>query len=201
MSIIAFTGVMGCGKTTAARILCGYDLSFAKPLKEAVKILFLLTEDQLYTQAGKNTVDPRWGVTPREFLQWMGTDVIRKRFPGHWVQLMEHRIRGLHDRVGKQALITVDDIRFEDEAELIRKLGGVVVHIVGRKAEVEDHTADHKSEQGIMFMTGDEVIDNSGTTEELQGKLRRFTDYERTTSLSEEDYDAFIDHLTERNDD
>lgn len=201
MPIISFTGPMGCGKTTAARILCGYDLSFAKPLKEAVKILFLLTEDQLYTLVGKNTVDPRWGVSPRELLQWIGTDVIRKRFPGHWVRLMEHRVRGLQDRVGKTALITVDDVRFEDEAELIRKLGGVVVHIVGRKAEVEDHTADHKSEQGIMFMTGDEVIDNSGTTEELQRKLRRFTDYERTTSLSEEDYDAFIDHLTERNDD
>lgn len=166
-----------------------------------MKILFLLTEDQLYTLVGKNTVDPRWGVSPRELLQWIGTDVIRKRFPGHWVRLMEHRVRGLQDRVGKTALITVDDVRFEDEAELIRKLGGVVVHIVGRKAEVEDHTADHKSEQGIMFMTGDEVIDNSGTTEELQRKLRRFTDYERTTSLSEEDYDAFIDHLTERNDD
>jgi len=201
MSIVGFTGVMGAGKTTAANMIEGaIVLSFAEPLKSAVKILFALTDTQLHTLDGKNTVDPRWGISPRELLQYLGTDCIRNKFPGHWVKLMGHKIQQLQDKIGDEAIIAIDDIRFEDEAELVRSLNGTVVHVIGRKVTVGENLAGHKSESGIRFTEGDTVIDNSGTIPELKKKIWRLTEYEKDIPcMSEEDVEFYISFLKERN--
>lgn len=171
--LIAFTGPMGSGKTTAAKMLGEFVLSFATPLKQAAQILFLFEDKQLYTMEGKNTIDPRWDFPPREALQILGTECIRKHFPGLWEKRMRINLKRFD--LSRQ-LVLIDDCRFDSEAEMIRDCGGTVVHLVGRGEENE--FSGHKSEAGVTAVFGDHVIDNSGTLEELQRRLGRMLRYE-----------------------
>ena len=67
--------------------------------------------------------------------------------------------------------MVVTDIRFENEAAMIRELGGSVWHITGRQAELGG-AASHQSEAGVVFVPGtDLMIDNSGSIADLHVKL------------------------------
>lgn len=155
--LIAFTGPMGSGKTVAAEVCReqhkGVVLSFATPMKKCLKDLFNFEHNQLYTLDGKNSVDKRYGVSPRTIMQKFGTEFIRNTVPDLWVKLMEERI--WHYR--RDQNVFIDDCRFEDEAALIRRLGGTIVHIRGRCA----CESDHKSESGLHGMSSDITIINS----------------------------------------
>ncbi len=166
-SLIAFTGPMGCGKTTAANAVIKSQsycklISFGAPLKEAVMGIFQLTHDQVYTMEGKMTADPRWGMAPRDILQKFGTDAMRRTFPGVWVQRARQEISstGIH--------VVIDDVRFEDEAALVRELGGTVVHIGGRSLSATAEQHGHASEFGVEIADADIVINNAGTKEEFE---------------------------------
>lgn len=174
--LIGFTGPMGSGKTTAANMMKAIAqraghwpevLSFASPLKNAAMELFGFTEQQLYSLEGKEAVDHRWGISPREALQWLGTDVLRDRWPDFWVIIMRSRIQTERELGVKH--IFIDDCRFSNEAELIRKMGGKVVHLDGRRV-VSNHQG-HKSEAGVAMYGIDTVIDNSLTLPRLKSQL------------------------------
>ena len=80
--IIGITGKAGSGKDTVADYLVkNHDfikLSFAGILKQGMQILFNLSDDQLHHPLVKEKIDPRWGKSPRELMQWLGTDILRK---------------------------------------------------------------------------------------------------------------------------
>ena len=166
--IIGFTGPAGSGKTTLATSLkkelekgktlmeMRIDICpFAYPLKTALKFLFNFSNNQLYTLEGKEDVDPRWGVSPRKVMQAFGTEFIRKIVPGFWVLHMKMTIEKYHNA----DYILIDDVRFSDEAAMVRELGGVIVHILGRKqgkATLDISLIDpHASEQPLPILSGD----------------------------------------------
>jgi thymidine kinase len=168
--LIGFTGKMGAGKTTAAGMLTPNILSFAEPLKKAAKILFLLTDDQLYTTEGKARIDPRWGMTPRQILQHLGTNLMRAWIPGFWEKLMMEQLAQIDY---KNQVVAIDDCRFPQEADLIRSLGGQVVHVLGRSTMfATEEEANHESEQGLTMHWGDSVVNNSGTMGDLKRQIR-----------------------------
>jgi len=72
------------GKDTAADYLCSnYNFkkyNFADPLKEAMGKIFGFTHEQLYGNE-KEKIDPFWGITPREILQKMGTEIFQYEVP------------------------------------------------------------------------------------------------------------------------
>jgi hypothetical protein len=162
--VLAFTGPKGCGKTTAAEILVEYSwtlCSFAEPLKKCLKDLFQFSDEQLYTLAGKEAVDIRYGVSPRRVMQVFGTEFVRNVVPDLWVILMQENL------IKYTGNITIDDVRFEDEAALVRSFGGIVVHIVGRGT----YSKDHKSEAGVQIKEGDFCLQNTGTKTELKAEI------------------------------
>jgi hypothetical protein len=109
-----------------------------------------------------------WGVSPRVLLQRVGTDIFRDRLRevipemkvdgSHWIELMK---RGLPDGVG----VVIDDCRFEDEYDAIKKWGGVVIRV---ERGDEESDVEHESERGCPC---DFVIKNDGTKEELEGAI------------------------------
>lgn len=139
---IGFTGKMGSGKTTLAQYLSKeYGLtvvSFANPLKQVVQQLYDLSDDQLYG-GSKNIVDPRYGVSPRYLLQQIGTNVFRQWDPDFWVKVFERKYSNFENFV-------LDDIRFDNEADTIRKMGGIIIKVVSHKMSIN---SAHESERGI----------------------------------------------------
>lgn len=72
------------GKDTAANYLCSsYSFrkyNFADPLKSGIGQIFGLTYEQLNGDE-KETIDPYWGVTPRELFQKIGTELFQFELP------------------------------------------------------------------------------------------------------------------------
>ena len=81
--LIGLTGYKGVGKDTVADYLCAkygfIRLSFAKPLKDALAIIFGFTDEQLNGSL-KEVKDPYWQITPREAAQFVGTELFRIHF-------------------------------------------------------------------------------------------------------------------------
>jgi len=144
--------------------------SFADPLKYMAMSLFGLKEEQAYgSQEHKNQVVPhlRWEnmpgqargcrsgpMTAREFLQYLGTDVMRYIDKNVWVN------RCLKDIEEEQPILAViDDCRFPNEVAAIQAAGGKVIGLT-RDTEVED---SHVSENAFkeVWDDMDYILDNS----------------------------------------
>jgi hypothetical protein len=170
--LIGITGRMESGKSSAASALVDRGdfqvVSFAMPLKEMAATLLMsgfgysrLVVD--YHLGNKNKALPYVGVTMRHLLQTLGTDWGRNMIgPDLWVRSARERVVNLH----KTTHVVVDDVRFEDEAAMIREAGGLVIHL--RRERRLDYGLSHVSEAGISVGAKDVVIDNNGSIEDLR---------------------------------
>ena len=168
--LIGITGRAGAGKDTAASIIkqflySDYSLyTLAGPLKAGCSLLFGWTMDQLEDREFKEAIDPKWGFSPRRAMQLLGTEYGRTLREDLWVHMAQVQL----DSPLTTGLI-VTDVRFENEAEFIRKNGGTVVHISRPGATIAENT--HASEAGVKFADGDVRIDNSGSFDDLRDAL------------------------------
>ena len=106
----------------------------------------------------------------RHAAQKLGTEWGRNLDENIWLKLAEVKIKALQE-LGDPVVVT--DIRFENEAAMIRNLGGYVIHLQGRKAEL-GKLESHPSERGIVFVAGDTIIHNGGTIQQLGDNLEGF---------------------------
>jgi hypothetical protein len=183
MRIIAFTGKAGCGKDTAANILVdnyGFTkMSFAASLKDAVSSIFSWPRDMLegITQESREwreQKDEWWSnrlsmeITPRKILQTWGTDLCRDKFHQDiWIASLEKKLIDLHNNSN----IVITDCRFENEAAIIRKLGGKIIHIQ-RDIDNTQETLKHSSESGLNLTPTDIMVFNKGTLEEFEFAIK-----------------------------
>ena len=69
LQLIFLSGYNRCGKDTLANHLStqyGFThMKISQPLKDSLKVLFNLTDDQLENDS-KDEIDTQWGVTPRD---------------------------------------------------------------------------------------------------------------------------------------
>jgi hypothetical protein len=133
--IIGICGLIGSGKGTVADFLVeqrGFTkISFADRLKDGVASVFGWDREMLEgntddSRAWREKVDPYWStelgnpVTPRLVLQLFGTDCMRNGFyDGIWVSLVKKQLLENPD-----SNFVIPDVRFENEAEMIRSIGG-----------------------------------------------------------------------------
>ena len=162
--IIGLTGKAGSGKDTAAAkfVESGFEhYWFSKPMKDACKVIFGWTDEHVYGKL-KEIVDPRFGVSPRMALQTLGTewgrDCINKDL---WVNIAKMKMENTES-------IVISDCRFDNEATIIRSMGGIIVNVVrGDVEEVNTHT----SETGINPALINITIENNGTIKQLHEKI------------------------------
>jgi hypothetical protein len=171
--IIGLCGQAFSGKDTAALAFQEYEeidyFTFAKPLKDAVQLLFNMTHEQLYDSILKEELDDRWGKSPRQILQWLGTDILRENIDKNFfTKHMEQRIAK-----SKADCIVITDVRFENEAKVIKALGGKIVKITRPNVNTTKHNT-HITEQGLPDHLIDIEIINNGTVEELHTKMKVF---------------------------
>lgn len=167
--LIAFTGKAGCGKSTAAACLAvqkGYTPEyFAKPLYEAVGVVFGMHPMHMHRREVKEGLVPGFDFTVRKALQTLGTEWRDTLDKNLWVKLLHNRTLGLRS-------VAIGDLRFEHEAEWVRNNGGKVVHIISSFGEVQAvDNPTHSSEAGVSSHLIDMVLYNSGTIDEFRQKI------------------------------
>ncbi len=156
--IVAFTGLAHSGKSTAAEHLLahGYTLvAFASPIKDMIRVVWpqCTDKDMHYEELG--------GKTLRQAYQTLGTEWGRMLIhPDIWAR---HLLRSLDPA----RRYVVEDLRFTNEARVLKENGALIVEI--RRPGVT--AMEHASEAGIDPLYVDEVIENNGTPEELWAKL------------------------------
>lgn len=163
------------GKTTLARYLSFQNyviLPFAEPLKRMTRVLLLnlgygpLEIDELLTD-GKERILPEIRTTPRHILQTLGTEWGRQCIhPDVWLKCWRSRA----DRfLQAGASVVCDDVRFPNEADLIRSIGGEIWH-VSRSGTISSGT--HASEGSLDdYPHFERFIDNDGTLHDLYAQL------------------------------
>jgi energy-coupling factor transporter ATP-binding protein EcfA2 len=176
--ILALTGPKGSGKSTIALALRENNpafheaeiLSFAQPLKTMVQTL--LPPEAFLPE---NKEDPTYGLcgkSPRYILQTLGTEWGRALIGENiWVEQIRKKIKSL------PGPILIDDLRFENEAEMIKNFDNSLIVRVERAGH---HTLDsHASERGLPNHMIDAIITNK-TIPELQKKAHIWNPWEET---------------------
>lgn len=154
--VIAILAKAGHGKTTVANHLRdtygAKIVSLAGPLKRCAQKVMRFSDEQVFgPQEIKEAVDPRYGMSPREFLQRLGTEGLREEFGQDiHVQALIHEIKAHHDATdGAQEVYVVDDVRFPNEVSALtgsEDFRGAVIKVVCTDAP---DSGDHASEVGI----------------------------------------------------
>lgn len=157
--IIAFTGYAGSGKSTAAQHLVerhGYTLvKFAAPLKAMMRALGL-GEREIEGDLKEMPSPLLCGRTPRHAMQTLGTEWGRDLIhPSLWVTVAAASIDAVIAQGGD---VVVDDLRFVNEAEVIRNRGGYIVEMYRQGyGPINAHASEHHD---LIF---DSIICNYAT--------------------------------------
>lgn len=183
MQVIGIAGKMGAGKDTIADVLVAHHgfrrLSMADALRAECAgaldtgiapvgcpndIRLVIESDGWHPDAvyAKPT-----GASMRRLLQWWGTEYRRTQDRHYWVKRTAAIIRD-----SRIESVVIPDIRFDNEASMVRLFGGQV-WIVRRSQDFHATCTDHVSEQfADSAYRWDAELQNDGTVADLGGKVR-----------------------------
>jgi hypothetical protein len=162
----------------------GYiKIGFADALKESCKIMFCFTDEQLYGNL-KEVVDERWGISPRIAMQYIGTDLFRKQIKiimpwiddNFWVECLKNKIKHVQEH-NKTQNIVISDVRFENELDMIKNMGGTIICVKRDCMTLNDNhdTCNHESESYINTLPCDHHIKNNSTLNDLYDVVENIT--------------------------
>jgi hypothetical protein len=208
--IYGITGYKGHGKDTLAKLVVAansrfFVTHFADPLKNMSAQVFGLTDEQMnhpvlkeaaletpvalddYLEAMKKETGlalvPRGKIatTPRQILQFFGTEYVRACQDDYWLQQ-------LLVSIGDRKRVLIADTRFLNEGEFLRqRLGGKVIRV--HRLDLPVSTDMHPSEVDIAKIEPDLFVGTRTGTLELSEKVAEVIasgDFE--TAVSSFDY-------------
>ncbi len=180
--VIGLCGRRRAGKDTVAKVLedlHGYEnVKISQDLKDALKILFGFSAEQIES-CSKDQLDDRWGISPRQAMQFVGTEV------------MQYNINALLPDIGRKfwikgcinkhiiphenKLIVLSDLRFIHEFEELRNTfmeDFMVIRIDRDRHDANTIVDEHVSEREYLNIPFDAQIINNGSMEELIVKVK-----------------------------
>lgn len=174
--LIGLGGKARSGKDTAAQALVDKSqfirLSFADALKEEVLAKFPRTLRAIAYLHGHTEIDREllwlmvYGSKPpgvRELLQEFGAEVRRADDADYWIKAWKFGYDYLR---GNGFRVVCADVRFPNEMQIIRDLGGRLIYI---DRPDHDDTGSHTSEISLDKNSGwDLVLTNGGSVEDLR---------------------------------
>lgn len=169
--IIGFCGYPGSGKDVAAEFLVarGWQrVAFADPLRK----MALAIDPWICDMHGRERLSDLVKLNGwlevkklpevRRLLQYIGTQAVREIIgPNTWVDIAVRSMEPCRS-------VVITDVRFANEAEMIRRRGGLICWVQRDSAGDRRHNA-HISEQYPFTM--DRAINNNGTLQELENKI------------------------------
>lgn len=174
--LIGLIGAAGAGKTTAGEYLAeryGFACAaFADPIRDRVcsdlddmGVDYAMVTEPHLKEA--HIAELQWAlaanITARRMMQAFG-DAGRQLHPDYWVYLAACRLglqpggTPVHDR------ICITDVRYPNEADWVRRRGGVLLRIVRMARAANDSAAQHSSEQHWALLPADAEVTNVGTS-------------------------------------
>lgn len=106
-------------------------------------------------------------MSPRQVLQWWGTEYRRGQDEHYWLHRMAERLeRAAWERA---RFVVVPGVRFPNEVALLRARGGLMLRV--QRPGVQP-VALHVSERALDDVRMDMVLANAGSLEELEVRVR-----------------------------
>lgn len=123
---------------------------------------YTLAQDEDETVGRSLLTQPR---PPRAIMQLWGTEYRRAQRINYWLDMLRVRIHQLNTLDGRTRFV-IADARFENEAALVRAMGGVVWQIT--RDGIERVEGQHASATDGSRLNPSVVIDNSDTLHSLR---------------------------------
>ena len=154
--IIGIVGRIRSGKTTIAKLIAekyGFTIRpMAQPLKAAARMIFDWTDEHVNGKL-KDEIDERFGISPRQVLQHLGTEWSQfglcKAFP-EFAKITGRKVWAknfaLEYEKRKPINMIVDDIRFQHEIDGVRKVEPLSIILRVVRPEL-DYSDGHASEE------------------------------------------------------
>lgn len=192
MKLIALCGAAGAGKDTVADMLPARKLAFADALyrevaeawgveqhvlrcretkeKSLPELALRYCNDGRFLEAHRDTP---WdaGRSPRQILQWWG-DYRRAQDPDYFVKLTRKELVNwdwASAAGGERSGFVLTDVRFPNEAAMVRQLGGQIWQI--RRPGYEAGGTGHASDTDGSEFSPDRVLVNGGSLEDLRATV------------------------------
>ncbi|WP_095096646.1 deoxynucleotide monophosphate kinase [Pseudomonas sp. Irchel 3A5] len=182
--LIGITGPARAGKTTTANHLAsehGFECyAFADPLKQGIMAIFNLSPEDIEGENKEKTIG--WlGRSPRQLMQLLGTEWGRHMISADlWINLAQQNLDCMSVLFDTVPGFVISDVRFENEADFIRKRGGIIVHLQRPDAETVN---PHISEAGVSVHPDDLVLLNDASEAELIAAIDQLHRALRTRDL------------------
>lgn len=163
--IIGIAGRAGSGKNLVASMIPDSAvIQLADPLYAMLEAMLGIPAEQLRDRQTKELPIDGIGKSPRQLLQTLGTEWGRALVRDDiWLVLARRRIDALLE--AGAASVVIADVRFDNEAAMIRQAGGQVWEVVRPGGHA---VAEHESERGVSPHLVDLKIHNAGTIEQLR---------------------------------
>lgn len=163
--LIGLSGKKQSGKSTVANYLVKvfdfHEVSWAYPLKEIIgRGLFGLDDEILYGDSLKREeIIPEWGMSGRQILQRVGTDLFREHFDENfWVKVGMKRVMV---ELSMNHHVVVSDCRFPNELDAIKQFGGIACKVIKMPKKLE-HVDLHESERAMDKYTNFDYVLGAG---------------------------------------
>lgn len=170
--VIGLHGKMFSGKSTVFELLCEMArpkqvklVKFAGPLYDMQGMIY----KRAYLDAPK--------VKDRKLLQWLGTEWGRSIDSNLWTGIWKRDANYVLEN-SPTTIVVSDDTRFDNEADLIRSMGGIVIHVKSAQGHREKRASalgleitDHASEASLPADKIDIEVMNNETVTELRRQL------------------------------
>lgn len=163
---------MGAGKSTTLQLIS--ELSHDKVVNIKFAATLYEMQELLYDKISAVYKRPKDFVKDRKLLQFLGTEWGRSLSPTIWIDIWKHEVKWIAEN-SSEHLVVCDDVRFDNEAEAIKSLGGIILQIKSDKTETRIDTKagiiGHASEGGIDLKHVDYIVENNGTIDDLRSAL------------------------------
>ena len=187
--IVLITGLKRSGKDTAAKELVKnyrfVKYAFANPIRDICKVLFDWTDEHFNNKELKESIDPEWGISPRQAMQWIGTEAFQYHINNEFPIFRETTGRCIWSRKFLKwreknldfQNIVIPDWRFPHEQKELMRIQHreKVLFLRINNPNIKPGDA-HESEVHIPDLLVDEEIVNDGTIDELHDKVSYFID-------------------------
>lgn len=199
--IIGISGKSGSGKDTLANILKGaypemnfQHIAFADKVKVIAGELLSVGSSQFENREYKESWVEDLNISVRGILQAIGDGLRDKIHPDIW-------LIALQKRINPSLNYLVTDCRYKNEAEAIKKMGGIMVYIDryasfnewSELAYINEKSDDDEAISKEYYI---ELLKKRNKNGKLNNELERLTHSTENGMVGFDDYDFQIDNTT-----